>query len=288
MIVFCGSVSKNLSEKVSRRLNADIGLIEHRLFPDGEHYMRILSEVKGEDCVVIQSTNSNDAFMELLLLLDALRDFNAQTIHTFMPYMGYSRQDRRFKEREAFSAKTVLELINQFSDSITTINCHFLDSEGVFDFEGVDIRNIDAGPLVADYFKEKTEDLILISPDRGAFEYVRRAAKAVNCEFDYLEKTRISDDKVRFTVKEVDVSGRDVVILDDMISTGGTILEAARFIRAQKAKSVSAGCVHGVFSRGLQIFGGVLDELACTDSISQQVSRISVSGLISEVVSNIL
>ncbi len=284
MIVIGGSNSRKLAESVSKKLGSGLGLVDSRRFPDGEFYIRILSDVKGKDCVLIKTTDSNDAIVELLLLLDLLRDLNVKTIHTVLPYLGYSRQDKRFNEGEALSAKTILKLIDRFSDSISTINCHFLDHEGVFKFEGVGVRNLDAFPLVATYFKNRLVDPVLISPDKGALEYARKASMIIGCEFDYLEKIRISDNRVEIRTKKLDVSGKDVIILDDMISTGTTIIEAARVIKAQGAKAVHAGCIHGVFSKGMQQFDGVLDGLVCADTIQTEVSRVSVADLISKAI----
>jgi len=285
MITLGGSTSKKLAELVSKRLDSELGLIDSKRFPDGEIYLRLLSDVNHKDCILIETTDSNDALIELFLLLDLLRDFNAKEIHTVVPYLGYSRQDKRFKEGEAFSTKTILKLIDQFSDSILTVNCHFLDKEGEFSFEGVRIRNLDAFPLVAEYFKNKLKGPVLISPDKGALEYAKKASEIINCEFDYLEKTRISDQEVKINTKKLDVSGKDVIILDDMISTGSTIIEATEFIKAQGAKSIHAGCIHGVFSKGLQQFSGVLDDLVCADTIPTKVSKITVADLISKAIS---
>jgi ribose-phosphate pyrophosphokinase len=282
MIIFGGSASTKFAQRVSKSADAEYGLIDHRLFPDGEHYMRILSPVKGKDCAVIQTTKTNDAIVELLLLLDTLNDLGAESIHTVMPYMGYSRQDKVFNAGESFSAKTILKLLDQYSDSITTINCHFLDYAGVFDFASVKIRNLDAFPLVASFFKDKVKSPIIVSPDDGALEYAKKAAEIIGCEFVCLEKKRLSDHNVVVSAADLNVAGKDAIILDDMISTGGTIIEAARFLRKEGAKSVRAGCVHGVFSRGVDVFKGVVDELVCTDTIPGKVSKITVADLIAK------
>ncbi len=288
MIVFGGSSSLKLAECVCKGLDADLGLVDYRRFPDGEHYIRILSDVENRDCVLIQTTDTNDSLVELLLMLDVFRDLKVRSIHTIIPYIGYSRQDKRFRVGESFSLKTILGLIDQFSDSITTVNCHFLNSAGKFQFENIWVRNLDAFPLVAEYFKDMLDNPLIISPDKGALEYAKKAAKIVGCEFDYLQKIRVSDHKVEIDLKKIGVEGMDVVLLDDMISTGGTVIEAAEVIRSQNARSVNAGCIHGVFSKGWDIFDGILDELVCTDTISLDISKISVSKLIIDTVSVIV
>lgn len=284
MIVFGGSASKKLADCVSKLSSCELGLIDSRRFPDGEHYIRVLSKVENRTCVVIQSTPTNDAIVELLLLLDTLNDLRAKEVHAIVPYMGYARQDKRFRDGEAFSAKTILKLLDEYSDSITTINCHFLDAEGVFSFESIRLRNLDAFPLVAGYFKNKVASPVVVSPDDGALNYAKKAASIIGCEFLCLNKERLSDNEVKISMDGVEVSDRDVIILDDMISTGSTIVEASNVLKAAGARSINAGCVHGVFSRGLKIFKGVVDEVVCTDTITQKVSKITVANILAEEV----
>ena len=289
MIIFGGSSSIDLAKKVAQNAelsqNAEldgvyVGEIDVSRFPDGEFYIRILSDVKGEDCVFVQSTQNHDALIELFLCLDTLKDLGAKKIYAVIPYLGYARQDKRFKDGEALSAKTILEIIDRFSDRIITINSHFLKSEGEFEFHGVRVRNLDAFPLVADYFKGRLDSPVVIAPDKGSIEYAKRTSEIIGCEFDHLIKTRISSDKVEVKANDLDVSDRNILILDDMISTGGTIIQAAKFVRSIGAKTVNVGCVHGVFSRGTPRFRGIVDELVCTDTIPTEFGRVSVADLI--------
>lgn len=143
------------------------------------------------------------------------------------------------------------------------------------------VENLDAFPLLGSYFK-KFSNPVIIAPDKGALGYAKHAASVAGCGFDYLEKIRVSDDKVEIRVKGLDVSAKDVVILDDVSSTGGTVIEAARAVKKQGAGSVSAGCVHGLFTKGLGIFEGAVDELVCTDTIETKVSRVGVAGLLAD------
>ncbi|HIE33690.1 MAG TPA: ribose-phosphate diphosphokinase, partial [Candidatus Altiarchaeales archaeon] len=280
--VFGGTSSGKLASKVAEMGSFDLGKTEIRKFPDGEFYIRILSDVEDQDCVLIQTTRTSDDLIELFLLSDLLRDLNSSEIHTVIPYLAYSRQDKVFKEGEALSAKTILQLIDKFSDSITTVNCHFFDFEGEFEFYGVRLKNLDAFPLLVEYFNGKLENPVIISPDKGALECGKKAAEIMKCEFDCLEKERVSDDKVIMTVGTLDISNRDVILIDDMISTGGTILEAARILRKEGADTISAGCVHGVFSYGTAELSKILDNLVCTDTIQTEVSKVSIAPLIAE------
>ncbi|ODS41868.1 MAG: hypothetical protein MSIBF_00445 [Candidatus Altiarchaeales archaeon IMC4] len=280
MLVFSGSKSAGLAKRVSEESRIKLGETELRKFTDGEFYIRILSGVKNENAVLINSVVDNESLVETLLLLDALRDNGAKRIDLFVPYMAYCRQDKVFKDGEALSAKTVLKLLGNFSDSITTLNAHFLDTYGRFEPWGVKLKNLDAFPLLAKHFAGRVRSPVVIAPDKGAMHYARNAAEIIGCESDYLEKTRVSDTDVRMKTKKLPVKGKDVIILDDIISTGGTMLKAAGMLRGAGAKTIDLGCVHGVFSKGTEMFGGVVDELVCTDSIERTESRVSVSGLI--------
>ena len=282
MIIFSGSKSILLTKKVVRETNIDIGEREIREFPDSEIYVRILSDVHNETCILIQSITDNSAMIETFLFLDALRDLGAERIHAILPYLAYSRQDKRFERGEALSAKTVLNIIDDLSDSITVINSHFLNNEGVYNFHGVEINNLDAFPLLVEYFKNRFNNAIIIAPDEGVKEYVSNAAKLFGCEFDYLEKKRIDSNNVEIKPKNVDVNGKDVVILDDMISTGGTMIEASKSLKSMGARTINIGCVHGVFSKGTEIFDSICNTLVCTDTIERKESDISVARLIGE------
>ena len=283
MLVFSGTSSLTLGKKVADAVHAAEGETKTGKFPDGEIYVRVLSEIKGERCAVIQSTLGNDSIVELMITLDLLNDLGASRVDAIVPYMGYARQDRRFNAGEALSAKTILKMIDGLADSITTVNCHFLDEEGVFNFNGVKLRNLDAFPLVAGYFADKLKNPVVIAPDKGSLKYARHAAEIIGCEFDFLQKKRLTGEKVVIETKKLEVAGKDALILDDMISTGGTIIEAAKVLRREGAESVNVGCVHGVFSHGADKVRTAVDRLVCTDTIERDISKVSVSGLIASI-----
>ena len=282
MLILGGSNSSELAGRLSQELGVGVAEVEVKRFPDGEIYVRVVSDVKGKKCAVVQSTPDNGSLVELILTLDLLRDLGASKVHAIVPYLGYSRQEKRFQNGEALSAKTVLKIIDGLSDSILTVNCHFLDAAGEFDFHGIKMRNINAFPELANYFKGKVENPFLIAPDEGSLELVGNSARAIGCEFDSLEKERVSEAEVKTEAKELAVGGKDVIILDDTISTGNTIINAAELVKKQGAKSVSAGCVHGIFSNGLKKLNAAADEVVCTDTVQGEASRVSVAKLIAK------
>jgi len=275
--VISGSASKSLATEIASFEKVQVIEVETKKFPDNEIYVRIPRKLSGEDCVVIQSTPSNDSLLELFFILDALRDEKVSSIVTFVPYLRYSRQDKQFLAGEAISAKTVLRIIDELSDKIFTVNCHFLDEEGMFNYHGVELWNIDVFPLLGEYFKRKFTDIVVIAPDKGSVKYAKKAAGVIGCEFDYLEKKRISCEEVEIKPKKMNVSDKNVVILDDIISSGGTIINAAEILKQQRAKKVMAGCVHGVFSKGIDHLLSTLDEVVATNTIETPVSKVSIA-----------
>lgn len=285
MILFSGSESKGLTENIAQISGIEFGMLKTKKFPDNEIYVRILSEVEGKDCIVIQSIISNDALIELLFILDALKDLHARKVHVVVPYLGYSRQDKRFLDGEAISAKVVLEMINSKADIITTINAHFFDYDGEQVYEGITVNNLNAFPLLGDYFEDKLEKPVLIAPDEGALGYIEKTAKKLNIEYDYFEKNRISDDEVETKIRDnAKIERKDAIILDDIISTGGTMVEATKLLYSEGGvRTVNIGAVHGVLIEGLEKVKKVADEVICTNSIFREnFSKVSISGLIAD------
>lgn len=281
MIVFGGSSSVGLAWDVSKSIGAQLGRNEVKRFPDGEIYVKILSNVKNQDCAVIQSVRTSDNLVELLLFLDALRDQSAREIIAVMPYMAYSRQDKAFTQGEAVSAKTVLKLVDELSSRIVTINTHFMRGSGVGLFHRIRFTNLDALPLVVDYLKVRMRSPMVIAPDAGGLSMAKHASELLNCEFDHIKKKRVSGEEVAIETKTMDVRNKDVLILDDIISTGDTIVKVADFVREWKPKTISVGCIHALFTNGIDIFKGKLDRLVASNTVESPVSKVNVAPLIS-------
>ncbi len=280
MLVFAGRSSEELAAKVAAEGNFYPGSMERKTFPDGELYVRVCTDVENNDCTVVASVTGNDDLVDLALLLDALRDQKARTVSAVVPYLAYARQDKVFEPGEALSAKTVVKLLSALTDELATFNCHFLDESGAADYHDMRIDNLDAFTPLAEYFREKLDDPIVVAPDKGSLGYAKKAANVIGCDFEHLAKTRHSADEVSYEEKDLSVAGRDVLILDDIISTGGTIVSSAQFIRRQKPASINVGCVHGVFARGTHDLKKTVDRLVATDTIQRAESKVSVASVI--------
>jgi len=272
----------NVSEKLKG--NVKKGEILLKKFPDGEWYARLKNDIKNEDCVVVKSAFNNEELIKTILILDALRRNNPKSITLVLPYLVYMRQDKIFIEGEALSAEVVLKILNNYVDKIFLINSHMFRKEGEFNYKGIKIYNIDVFGEIAKYFK-KLKNPNVIAPDKGAIDIAEECGKILNCESDYLEKER---DRITGNVvikqKDLKIEGKDVLIPDDIIASGGTMIEVLKIIRRFNPASINIACVHGVFcdAENFLMLKILSDEIVATNSIPNKVSKIDLSNLIAE------
>ncbi len=291
MIIIGGSTSEALAEKVAKELHFKAGGLEIRRFPDGEKYLRVLEDVKNEDVAVIESIHHtpDELLFEYLLLVDTLKDLGARRVIGFIPYFAYARQDERFKPGEALSFRTVSKLMESVgTDEIFTIDMHqhrVLKSSEVFTIPS---RNLSAMPLLADYVK-KTGALqkpLVIGPDAEAEQWAKLAAERLETDYDVFEKKRLGDERVEVRPRRASAKGRDVLIVDDIISTGGTIVEASKILLSQGAKRVEVACTHPILAPGAleKIKAAGVQSVIGTDTVPSPISYVSVAPLIAEQV----
>jgi ribose-phosphate pyrophosphokinase len=271
MEIVAGPSSPLLAKRIAERLKVKLAQTIFKRFPDGELYVRIEC---GDDVAVVQSINSNDDLVFLMLMLDALDGKNVTAV---IPYMGYARQDRRFKEGEAISIRAVAKMVEGYAGRVISVNVH--SREAAKHFRKLD--EVDAMPLLGKHFEN--QDVVMISPDVGSYERVKLAAKTAGCEFDYMEKRRIDAERVEIKPKTLDVRGRRVVLVDDIISTGGTIIEAAKMLLGD-AKIIEAACIHAVLSDYAlnKLYSAGISRIVATDTVEACVSEISVAELIAD------
>ncbi len=273
MKVVAGNASPMLALRIAKTLNLRLAKTTFKKFPDGEIYVKV--EDFDDTNVVVQSLNCNEDVVSLMLLFDALNDTEVVAV---VPYMGYARQDKAFEDGEAISIRAIARLLESYASKVVTVNIHSKDAASYFS----KLIDLDAMPIIGNYFKE--QDVVMLSPDFGSYERVKVAAKAANCEFDYLEKRRIDAETVEIAPKNLDVEGKDVLIVDDIISTGGTIVEATKILLKNGAKSVKAACVHAVLANYAlnKLYNAGITEVIATDTVERVVSKISVAGLIAD------
>lgn len=282
MKVIAGSASLGLGEKVAAELGMDFIRPHVERFPDGELYVRIDGDVDDE-VILIQTTYPNEKILEMFLLQDALKEMGVERIITVIPYFGYSRQDKIFKRGEAISARAMVKHIEMNANHFIGMDLH---SENVLQWFSIPTVHLHATKPIARWLESKGVDMV-ISPDKGGYKRARYVANEMGVEFDYLEKTRLSGTEVIIKPKNLDVRGKVVGIVDDIISTGGTIARAADQLREQGAERIYAVCTHGLFiGRSLENMKKVND-FAATDTIEGLNSKITVAGVIAEALRKI-
>ncbi|MBS3815825.1 MAG: ribose-phosphate diphosphokinase [Hadesarchaea archaeon] len=292
MLVIGGSTSQELGEKVSEELDCDYVDLEQKKFPDGEIYVRIPEEVEGREVVVIQSTYRppNDHYMELFLLLDALNDLGASKVTSVIPYFAYARQDERFEPGEAVSLKTISKLIESVgADEIFMIDLHAHRIENAPEFFNVKAKNLTAAPLLARYIDDEfqLENPVVMGPDGEAEQWAKKAGEAIEADWDFMVKKRFGPEEVEITPRKLEVEDRDVLIIDDIISTGGTMVEAIKIMKDNGAKDIYVACTHPVLSGDAleKVKNAGAKEVIGTDTIPSEISVVSIAPIIAKAIS---
>lgn len=276
MKIVAGPSSQLLATRVASLLDCPVDLTEYKEFPDGEVYCRASGEIKGKDIVLIQSTPTANDFIYLLQLIDACDE--AKSLSVVIPYMGYARQDKRFHPGEPISARALAKTIK--ADRVFTVNIHDPSVLKYFPCEATDIN---AAEVIGNYVVNMSlQDTVLLAPDDGALKIVKPAAERFGLPYDYLDKTRISGDEVTIAPKSMDIHGRDVVLMDDIVSTGGTISEAIKLLKAGGAREVHVACIHAVLVRNalLRMNNGGMRSMLSTDTLEKATSKVSVAPMI--------
>ncbi len=264
--------------------------IQFKNFPDGDSYVRIenLSSCQGEEVNLFHRLypDQNNSIFHAILLLDTLKRVGARTT-LVTPYLPYSRQDKTFKEGEALSAQVLCSMLaGAGAQKLITLDCHFLKKEGEFEYGGLKIRNISANKLLIEHAKKILDkgELEIISPDQGANylvnEFGGKSMTKVRGEYQEGGEAYRTIDKVE---GNFDVEGKNVLIIDDMISTGGTMIRAVGNVRNGKAKKVLCAATHGFFLKGsLEKLLDVSDGVFTTNSIPNEAAKVDVLGLLKE------
>ncbi|HDJ25835.1 MAG TPA: ribose-phosphate diphosphokinase [Candidatus Bathyarchaeota archaeon] len=285
MKVVPGPASKELGLRVAELLGAEAVQVGYKLFPDGESYVRFDGSVEGETVAIIQSTYppQDKHLLELCLLSDAAKDLGAKRVVAVVPYMAYARQDKRFMDGEAISIRTVGKLLRAAGvDKLVTVDIHSNEALRALGLEAV---NLSAIPLLARYMAEEKglAGAFALAPDRGALDKAEEANKVLGGGFGWLHKERsLLTGEVRVEEKMLDVSGRTVIIFDDMISTGGTVIAATKLLKKQGAARVYAACSHPLLVGDAlkRILASGCDGVVGTDSVPSSVSVVSIAGLL--------
>ncbi|CAM4120300.1 MULTISPECIES: ribose-phosphate pyrophosphokinase [Pseudoalteromonas] len=272
MKLFAGNATPELAQKVAKRLYIEVGDAVVGRFSDGEISVQINENVRGSDVFIVQSTcaPTNDNLMELIVMVDALRRASAGRITAVIPYFGYARQDRRVRSaRVPITAKVVADFLSSVGvDRVLTVDLHAEQIQGFFD---VPVDNVFGSPVLLEDMKERQfDDVVVVSPDIGGVVRARAIAKLLNdTDLAIIDKRRPQANVSQVMHIIGDVEGRDCIIVDDMIDTGGTLCKAAEALKEHGAKRVFAYATHPVLSGQAveNIRNSVIDEVIVTDSI---------------------
>jgi ribose-phosphate pyrophosphokinase len=287
--VIPGPASKDLGEKLAKQLNAEVIPVFLKIFPDGESYIRFESQsLKNEDIVIVQTTSppQDQRLIQLLLMADNAKDMEAKSITAIVPYFAYSRQDKRFLPGEAFSTKTVVKLFEKCGiNKIITVNAH---NPAVLKTFEIPVQDLSAISLLAQYFKTKklVQNPLSLSMGKKAISVAQEADNILHGGYDYVASRRdVVTGSVTLEDRPLLVKNRDVIIFDDIISSGGTMANAVKLVKDDRAKKVYAACVHPLLMGDSQkrIMENGAEEIVGTDCVQSPVSKVSVAPLISQV-----
>jgi len=284
-----------------------VDLISRR-FPDGEGYVRVPSEsiesVRSEPVVLVSNTYPDSGVLETILLLEAIASVRKGDLSNYkgeepqslpdvgpgvflaIPYFGYSRQDKRFSPGEAVSARVIGEMLARCCDGIAVLDLH---APEVLEGLDVPVEFVSAMSEVAERLSAEVKPDFILSPDKGAIARATEVANLMGCEFSYLEKTRIDAHTIEHTPKDLDVDGKIVAIVDDMISTGGTICRASDALRRQGAIAVHAACTHGLFTAGaISRLANHVDGVHSSDSLPNPRAVVSSAPALARGLRNLM
>ncbi len=296
IVLISGTAHTKLSEAVSKCLSIPLADAHVGRFPDGEVDIKVNDDIRGADCFILQPTCPpvNDNWAELLLLLDTLRRASAGRVTAVMPYFGYARKDRKDEGRVPISAKVVANtLATNGCDRVVTLDMHAAQIQGFFD---IPVDHLYAKPvLIQHVLRLDLEDPVIVTPDVGGIKLARSYAKVIGADLAIVDKRRLSGSEIAVEHVIGKVAGRNVIIVDDMISTGGSISEAARIVRSEGAQRIVIAVSHGVFCGPAKqrLDAAPLDKLLVTDTVPlpehapEKVEVVSVAPLLAQAIYNI-
>jgi ribose-phosphate pyrophosphokinase len=285
MKIILGPASVQLGQKIAETLKTEPVKVAFKTFPDGENYVRLEAQVQNEDVAIVQTTSppQDKRLIQLALIADAARRNGARKVTAVVPYLAYARQDKMFLRGEAISAQVIARMLGAAGvERLLTVNVHQERVLSQFPFSS---KSVSAIPLLAEYFiKEGLKKAFALSPDKGAIYIAEEAKKVLGGECGYLEKSRDKyTGQVSIEKKTFDIKGKPVIIFDDIISSGGTIVSATKILKELKPQKVCVACVHPLLIGEAEknILNAGADEVVGTDSVPSSVSKVSLAPVIS-------
>lgn len=290
MKIILGPASTQLGQKIAEMLKAEAVNVAFKTFPDGENYVRLEGRVQDEEVAIVQTTSppQDTRLVQLALMADAAKRNGAGKVAAVVPYLAYARQDTMFLHGEAISAQAVARMLSAAGvERLLTVNVH---QEKVLTHFPFPAKSVSAVPLLAEYFiKRGLKKAFALSPDKGAIYIAEEARKVLGGECGYLEKNRDRHTgQVTIRRKAIDIRGHPVIIFDDIISSGGTIVSAANILKELKPQRICVACVHPLLIGEAEknILNAGVDEIIGTDSVPSSVSKVSLAPILSRALAS--
>ena len=284
MIIIGCSKGTHLAGKIARKLKSPYSNLEVKKFPDGELKVRFTSNVRGKDVVLVQSFygNVNDCIVEVIFAAETAKDFGAKKIFLAAPYFPYFRQDKRFKSGQCISIEVMARLMSKYFNKVFIIDPHLHRETKLSHLFSIKAERLTANPYIADYIKKNIKNPLIVGPDWESYKWAGKVAEKIKCEHVILQKVRYTGRKVKVTLnKKVNVDNKNIVFVDDIISTGNTILESVKNLKKLGAKKFNCIAVHGIFvENALEKLRKANVKVFTTNTIPNKVAKIAVSGLI--------
>jgi len=294
LAIFAGRSNLALSRAIAEEYGTDLGEVTIRPFSDGELYVKYEQSIRGEDVFVIQSTPPpGDTIMELLLLLDAAKRASAKRVTAVMPYFGYARQDRKDQPRVSIASKMIANILSKAgADRILTMDLHASQIQGFFD---IPVDHLYASRLFIDHFQSQSiENLVVVAPDVGSLKMARSYAKQLHAELAFIDKRRPKANVAEVMNIIGEVKGKNVLLVDDLVDTAGTLTNAAAALKERGALNIIATCTHSILSgpANQRIDDSPIDELLVTDTVplqkpSKKIKVLSVASIFAEAIQRI-
>lgn len=286
MIIIGCSGGAHLSGKIAKKLKVPYSNLKVKRFPDNEIGIRLMSNVRGKEIALVQSFygNINDCVVEVLFAAETARELGAKKIFLVAPYLPYMRKDQRYETGECISCKALASIISQYFDKVYVVEPHVDKKTKFSELFSIKSKKLSSNPYIIDYIRKNIKNPLIVGPDKGSLDMVKDIAGKLRCKYVIMEKKRISGTKVRVRLnKKVNFEDKNIIFVDDIISTGNTILECTKNLKKMGAKSFYCIAVHGIFvEKALQKLRKANVKVVTTNTIPSKVSKIDVSQLVAD------
>ncbi|MBD3313520.1 ribose-phosphate diphosphokinase [Candidatus Woesearchaeota archaeon] len=277
--------SKGLARNVAKKAGVEFSELELKQFPDKESYIQFNADLKGKKVFLFRSLDDPDAkITQVILAAYTAKDLGAKKVVLVAPYLCYMRQDKRFRDGEAVSSRIIAKLFNRCFDGLVTVDPHLHRFKSLDVIYKMKTKKITAVLPIADFIKKNFRNPFVFGPDEESYQWARSVAKLVGCESDVLRKHRYGPETVRIKVKErQDIKNKDIIIVDDVISTGHTMMEVIKDLRKMGIRKITCICTHGIFAdNALKKIRRLGAKAFSTNTIHNEVSRIDISELLTK------